>query len=173
MFEGINENTQLDIKTIIKQISFDAGVQLQEQDIAEAYRIGKRQNKGGKPRLIKATFTSKDTRNTIYANSENIKKNEACHHVWINECLDADQRKARAETRAIVDLAKTLGKEAKAVADMAIISGIKYSHKSFPTLPPQITLEKAFTRQLNGKLYFNLEHSPFSSFHPTPITYGN
>ena len=173
MFECINETTQLDIKTIIKQISFDAGVQLQEQDITEAYRIGKRQNKGGKPRLIKATFTSKDTRNAIYANRENIKKNEACHHVWINECLDAEQRKARAETRAIVDLAKTLGKEAKAVADVAIISGIKYSHKSFPTLPPQITLEKAFTRQLNGKLYFNSEHSPFSSFYPTPINYGN
>ena len=115
----------------------------------------------------------RDKCSLIYANRENIKKNEACHHVWINECLDAEQRKARAETRAIVDLAKTLGKEAKAVADVAITSGIKYSHKSFPTLPPQITLEKAFTRQLNGKLYFNSEHSPFLSFHTSPITYGN
>ena len=156
MFEGVNETAHLDIKTIIKQISFDAGVQLQEQDIAEAYRIGKRQNKGSKPRLIKATFTSKDTRNSICANRENIKKNEACHHVWVNECLDAEQRKARAETRAIVDLVKTLGKEAKAVADVAIISGIKYSHKSFSTLPPNIKLEKAFTRQLNGKLFFSI-----------------
>ena len=56
---------------------------------------------------------------------------------------------------------------------MAIISGIKYSKKSFPTLPTNIKLEKAFTRPLNGKLYFNSEYSPFSSFHPTPITYRN
>ena len=41
MFEGVNETAHLDIKTIIEQICFDAGMQLQEQDIAEAYRVGK------------------------------------------------------------------------------------------------------------------------------------
>ena len=74
-----------------------------------------------------------------------------------------------------MDLVKSMNKEARAVGDTAIISGIKYSHQSLHALPPppEITLEKAFTRDLNGDIYFNSEHSPLSSFHPVPITYGS
>ena len=72
-----------------------------------------------------------------------------------------------------MDLAKSMGREARAVGETAIISGIKYSHPSLHTLPPEITLEKAFTRELNGHIYFNSEHSPLSSFYPAAINYGN
>ena len=173
MFEGVNEIHQTDVKTLIKQISYDAGVTLQDSDITEAYRIGKTPGRDKRPRLIKATFASKSVRNSIYSNRDNIKNNEACKLVWINECLDSEQRKIRSEIRAVVDLAKSIGREARTVGENAIISGIKYSHQSLHTLPPEITLEKAFTRELNGHIYFNSEHSPLSSFYPAEINYGN
>ena len=188
MFEGVNEIQQIDVKTLVKQISYDAGVPLQDSDITEVFRIGKTPGRDKRPRLIKATFASKTVRNSIYSNRDNIKNNEACTSVWINECLDNDQRKARSEIGAVVDLAKSMGREVRAVGETAIISGIKYSHPSLYTLPPEITLEKAFTRELNGHIYFsvlrvftlpcstiyfNSEHSPLSSFYPAEINYGN
>ena len=173
MFEGVNEIHQTDVKTLIKQISYDAGVTLQDSDITEAYRIGKTPGRDKRPRLIKATFASKSVRNSIYSNRDNIKNNEACKLVWINERLDNEQRKIRSEIRAVVNLAKSIGREARTVGENAIISGIKYSHQSLHTLPPEITLEKAFTRELNGHIYFNSEHSPLSSFYPAEINYGN
>ena len=92
MFEGVNENQQANVKTLIKQISYDAGVPLQENDITDAFRIGKTPGRDKRPRLIKVTFASKTVKNSIYSNRENIKRNEACKYVWINECLDNDQR---------------------------------------------------------------------------------
>ena len=41
------------------------------------------------------------------------------------------------------------------------------------TLPTEISLEKAFTRELHGRIYFNSEHSILSSFHPVELEYEN
>ena len=54
--------------------------------------------------------------------------------------------------KAVVTLAQSLGKEARAVAEVAIIQGIRYDHHAFHTLPTDLNLGKAFNRELNGKL---------------------
>ena len=173
VFEGIAESKNENLKSLIRQVSFDAGQSISGNDITEVHRLGRYNQHDKRPRSIKATFSTKNTRNQIYINRFDIKKNPACQNVWINESLDEDQKRTRAEVRAIGDLAISQGKEARAVGDTAIISGIKYQHHSFTTLPPELTLEKAFTRELNGKIYFNSEHSPLSSFFPQDIQYDN
>ena len=52
MFEGVNEIQQIDVKTLVKQISYDAGVPLQDNDITEAYRIGKTPGRDKRPRRV-------------------------------------------------------------------------------------------------------------------------
>ena len=173
LYEGVKESKSENLKSLVRQISFDTGTTLSDNDISEVFRLGKYNPHDKRPRTIKATFTTKGNRNKIYVNRTSIKQNPACHNVWINECLDDDQTRVRSEVRAIVDLAISQGKEARAIGDTAIITGIKYQHKTFSTLPPGLTLEKAFTRELNGKLYFNSEHSPLSSFYPLDIEYNN
>ena len=49
----------------------------------------------------------------------------------------------------------------------AIISGIRYDHRALYTLPKEISLEQAFSRELNGRLYI------LSSFHQVCISYEN
>ena len=167
------ENKDENLKLLIKQISYDAGLTLTENQIAEIYRLGKFNPHDKRPRAIKVTFTTKGTRNHIYTNRFLIKQNPACKSIWINESLDEEQKHIRSEVRAIADLAKAQGKEARAAGDTAIILGIKYQHKTFSTLPKGITLEQAYTRELNGKIYFNSEHSSLSSFYPLEIEYNN
>ena len=173
LFEGIPENKSENLKSLVRQICFDAGQIISDNDITEAYRMGKYNQHDKRPRTIKATFLNRSTRNQVYTNRLSTKQNPACQNIWINEALDEDQKRIRAEVRAIVDLANSQGKEARAVGDIAIISGIKYQHSSFVTLPPDLTLERAYTRELNGKIYFNSEHSPLSSFFPLEIDYDN
>ena len=57
------------------------------------------------------------TINNIYRNRMSIKENPACADIWINECLDKEQKRKRAEVKAVVHLAQSLNKEARAVAD--------------------------------------------------------
>ena len=80
IFEGVNEIQQIDVKTLVKKISYDAGVPLQDSDITEAFRIGKTPGRDKRPRLIKATFASKTVRNSIYSN--NVLK-EKCVRILI------------------------------------------------------------------------------------------
>ena len=54
------------------------------------------------------------------------------------------------------------------------LSVLTHSDNVNPTKVRDATqVEKAFTRELNGHIYFNSEHSPLSSFYPAEINYGN
>ena len=173
LIEGVPESQNEDVKKIAQQIAFDAKVQLHTTEYTEAYRLGKFNAKEKRPRSIKITLTSRSQRNLIYRNRLTIKLNPACSQIWINECLDELQKRNRAEIRAVVDLATSLGKEARAVAETAIISGIRYDHPVLHTLPKNLSLERAFTREIDNRLYFNSEHSVLSSFFPIDIEYNN
>ena len=112
-------------------------------------------------------------RDNLFKNRMEIKTNPKCENIWLNECLDAKQKKNRAEIKAVLDLATSLGKEARAVGESAMISGIRYDHKVLHTLPTETSLEHAFTRELAGQIYFNSKHSILSSFHPVDLTFEN
>ena len=135
LIEGVPESQNEDVKKIAQQIAFDARVQLHTTEITEAYRLGKFNAKEKRPRSIKITLTSRNQRNLIYRNRLTIKLNPACSQIWINECLDELQKCNRAEIRAVEDLATSLGKEARAIAETAIISGIRCDHHVLHTLP--------------------------------------
>ena len=73
---------------------------------------------------------------------------------------------------AAVDLVVFKGREARAVAETAIISGICYNHHSLHTLPKEFSLERAFTREIDNRFYFNSEHGILSSLFPVKIEYN-
>ena len=171
LIEGVPESYHEDTKQIAKQIAFDAKVNLQDKDIIKVFRMGGFNQKEKRPRSIKVTFASRSKRNTVYQNRTDIKINPACSDIWINECLDEYQKQKRSEIRAVTDLATSLGREARAVGETGIISGIRYDHGSLSTLPGELSLEKAFTREIENRLYFNSEHSKLSSFYPIEIEY--
>ena len=171
LIEGIYENRQGNLTCIVKQIAFDALIQVLDRDIMEVFRLGRFNQKDKRPRSIKVTFTTRSMRDNMFENRMKIKDNPKCEFIWVNECLNEIQKKNRAEIKAVVDLAASLGKEVRAVGESAIISGIRYDHQVLHTLPTEISLEHAFTRELNGRIYFNSEHSVLSSFHPVEITY--
>ena len=108
-----------DTNKITQQIAFDANVPLHENEITEAYRLGKYNAKEKRPRTITITLTSRSKRNLLQRNRMIIKTNPACSQIWINECLDDEQKRNRAEMRVVVALAISQGKEARAVAEKA------------------------------------------------------
>ena len=78
IFEGMMENKEENLKLLIKQVGHDAGLNVAENEIAEIYRMGKFNPHDKRPRPIKVTFTTKGTRNQIYANRFLI-KNKTLH----------------------------------------------------------------------------------------------
>ena len=173
LIEGVYENQHESLTNIVKQIAHDASIQVLDRDVVEVFRLGRFNQKEKRPRSIKVTFATRTMRNNIFKNRMTIKNNPACENIWVNECLDEKQKKNRTEVKAVVDLAVSLGKEARAVGESAIISGIRYEHQVLHTLPTEISLEKAFTRELHDRIYFNSEHSVLSSFHPVEIEFEN
>ena len=124
LIEGVYENQQESLSNIVMQIAHDASIQVLDRDIVEVFRLGRFNQKEKRPRSIKVTFATCTMRNNIFKNRMTIKNNPACENIWVNECLDEKQKKNRAEVKAVVDLAISLGKEARAVGESAIISGI-------------------------------------------------
>ena len=147
LIEGVYENHQESLTNIVKQIAHDASIQVLDRDIVEVFRLGRFNQKEKRPCSIKVTFATRTMRDNMFKNRMTIKNNPGCENIWVNECLDEKQKKNRAEVKAVVDLAISLRKEARAVGEYAIISGIRYEHQVLHTLPTEISLEKAFTRE--------------------------
>ena len=173
LIERVQEHRQECLISIGKQIAYDATIQVHDRDIVEVFRLEHFNQKEKRPRSIKVIFTARNMRDNLFKNRMEIKTNPKFENIWLNECLDAKQKKNRAEIKAVVDLATSLGKEPRAVGESAIISGIRYDHKVLHTLPMEISLERAFTQELAGQIYFNSEHSILSSFHPVDLTFEN
>ena len=174
IIEGVPENTTENLILTAKQICLDTGVHVQIPDLDNAFRLGKLKEKTAKPRNILVQFTRIATRDEVYKNQINIKKNPMCKTIWINENLEQDQRKQRAYMRTVVDYAKEKGKEARLVGDIMIVSGLKYSLDRLGALPDEINLIKVFTREDDEFVYFQSEYSSFSSFAPAVFNYkGN
>ena len=174
IIEGVPENTTENVILTAKQICVDTGVHVQIPDLDNVFRLGKLKEKAARPRNILVQFTRITTRDEVYKNRINIKKNPMCKAIWINENLDPDQRKHRAIMRTVVDFAKEKGKEARLVGDILIVSGLKYSFDRLGALPDEINLTKVFTREDDEFVYFQSEYSSFSSFAPAVIDHkGN
>ena len=169
IIEGIAENQLTPLETLVAQIVHDTGIKITQQDIDQVFRVGTQMKH--KPRAVLVSFTKQSTRDKIYRARLDIKTNPACKNIWINEALDESQRQERSILRALHELAKEEGLESKTVGEMLIIQGIKYTFATIDKLPPNITLEKAFTRETDDSIYFQSEYSLPSSFAPANITY--
>ena len=64
-------------------------------------------------------------------------------------------------------------RKARAVGEVAIVSRVRYNHSSLLTLPAGLSLGKAFTREIEDRLYFTSEHSVLSSSLAVDIEYQN
>ena len=174
IIEGVPKNMTENVILTAKELCVDTGVHVQIPDLDNAFRLGKLKEKSARPRNILVQFTRVPTRDEVYKNRINIKKNPLCKSIWINENLYQDQRKQRAIMRTVVDFAKEKGKEARLVGDTMIISGLKYSFDRLGALPDEISLTKVFTREDDEFVYFQSEYSSFSSFAPAVFNYkGN
>ena len=109
IIEGVPESLQENLNKTVQQIAYDTGIQIHDKEITEVYRLGKFNKKDRRPRSIKFTLTTRSQRNNIYCNRMSIKQNAACSDIWINECLDEEQKRKRAEVKAVVHLAQQGG----------------------------------------------------------------
>ena len=104
IIEGIEENLMTPLEMLIGQILHDTGVQVTPQEVDQVYRVGFKSKV--KPRAVLIVFTKQSTRDKVYHARMEIKNNQACTNIWINESLDEEQRQERSEMRALSELAK-------------------------------------------------------------------
>ena len=62
------------------------------------------------------------------------------------------------------------GHDSRHILDTLIVDGITYSNSSIHTLPADLTIELAYTREYDNAIYFNSEHVFLSNFSPCSIT---
>ena len=115
------------------------------------------------------SLTKTSTRNNIIKSRNNIKKNPNCKNIWVNEVVHEKIKQQRNELHAIHLLAVKNGHQSKHVLDIITVDGIVYNHSTIHKLPVDLTLELAFTREINDQIFFNPEHVFLSNFHPCKI----
>ena len=166
--QGVPEDPNENLNLIARQIFFVTGVKVDSKEIDEVYRDGTFNKR--RTRTIIVTLTKASTRNEILKYRQEIKKNPNCKYIWMNEVILDQVKTQRNELHALHILALKNGHSSKHVLDTLVVDGITYSHGSIHRLPVDITLEAAYTREIDNSIYFNSEHVFLSNCSPCSIT---
>ena len=76
IIEGVSEDQAIPLENLVKQIIFDTGVKVTDQEIDQVYRVGMKSKH--RPRAIIVSFLRQSTRDNIYKARFTIKNNPAC-----------------------------------------------------------------------------------------------
>ena len=166
--QGVPEDPDENLNLIVRQFFFDTGVKVDSKEIDEVYRDGTFNRR--KTRSIIVTLTKASTRNEILKYRQEIKRNPNCKYIWMNEVVLDQVKTQRNELHALHILAIKNGHSSKHILDTLVVDGITYSHGSIHRLPVDISLEAAYTREIDNSIYFNSEHVFLSNFSPCTIT---
>ena len=147
-------------------------------DLISAERMGRKHNgnpdqRNNRPRMIMATFRTRQARNKIYYGRSKLHNTELFRGIYINDDVSVITRRQRDEYRSVATLARSLGADIRVHDDGIIIDGRKYLLGDAHTLPDKYSLEKAKTVMQGGELYFASQHSFLSNFAYAPIIEGD
>ena len=167
IIQGIPEGKGENLKVIVHQILFDTDIKVPWTETDEIYRDGYYNKRRSRP--VKVTFTRKAVRDEVYRARNNTKKNPKCKDIWINELISEEQRQQRNELKALFELALLKGYTARYHMDTIVVNGITYEHATINKLPQDLTLELAYSREIENLLLFHSEHVFLSNFYPCNI----
>lgn len=165
--EGIGEAQNENLKQTVADCLSKSGVTCNIVDIDYAKRLGK--FKQGQSRPILVRLQRLGLRNAIYFNKAKINSNSPTQ-IWVNDDVSETTQIQRKKVRDVVYLAKQKGvTDIKIHTDGVIINDTKYQHADLDLLPPEISVEKAKSREEEDDIFFQGESSPFSNFYPCTI----
>lgn len=167
--EGLTEFSNETLLTRVATVLSGTGIACTTEDLDFARRIGAYKEGYTRPILIR--FNKESKRNAILYNRNNINRNKTSNFIWVNDDTSDETRRNRKTSRDVATLAKLIGMDnIKIHGDGIIVNDVKYKHSDFDLLPPEISIEKAKTRESEGEVYFQGEHSPLSNFYPATFT---
>ena len=164
------------IQYVSQMIGYIAKQQIDDKSILSAYRIGKKQQHpegyypGKKrPRPIKVTFDSMQTRNVMYYARASLKGSQMYNGVYISDDVTLDTKKAREAYRSVAALARSQNTDVKLHDDGIVLEGRKFRLFEADSLPEKYSLKNAKTIEVNGSIYFHSDHSYLSNFYYAPM----
>lgn len=138
-------------------------------DIDCAYRIGR---KGNKPRPILAKFCRESVRDLVNKKRFHLKECDDTKSTYLNDDLPAKINQQRADMRSVVENAKSKNVNAKTVGNKVQVGDKTYEYRDLHLLPEGLKLEDAKTKVTQKGLAFQGQHSIFSNFYPTQVSYN-
>lgn len=171
--EGLDEDDQTDLFTLVAATLAKTGVQCTTADLDSVHRIGKQTHSGPRPIIIR--FLNQSKRDAILFNRMNLNKNTPNEKpLWLNDEVSDITKRNRKTVRDVVDHAKSLGvEEIEIHGDGLVIGTIKIKHQDLDLLPPLFTVSCAKTIHSDQHIFFQSEVSPFSNFFPARFEDSN
>ena len=196
IIEGLNESQNEDVYASVINTVREIGLNIFENDIDLAYRIGNFKGLDVRPRPVRVIMVSERVKLQITANREKLKNSNTHYNVRFVKDEPKEKRVARAILRKGAAKAEERGSHVTYRTDSVVINGKSFNldnahdlektyKEALLSIPPTMT-QTGKQVQKRGKatpkkwpcereaekwLAFYTEESIYSSFHNTPVTY--
>lgn len=167
--ESLNETPEV---LIIKLTQFFSTYvdTLEMSDIETAFRLGVKPKNNKDPRSLLVKFHSESMRNKVSQIRLGLDDDNSKRKVYLNDDLPKVENERRAVMRLVIKEAKIKGIPAKMTGSKMMVNNITYDFHNLHCLPKDLRVESIKTKEHDGDLVFQSEHSWLSNFFPTPIS---
>ena len=157
-----------DLKAYVTAIATALGTTIDDNDIAQIYRIGKnighRNRTGGnRKRPIMVKFTTVAKRNDVYFTRNKLKGRRNFDSIYINDDVNERTWRQRADMRSVSQLLKAKKVDHKVHSGGIKIGDKKYRNDEPESLPDEYSIKKAKTLQKGSGIYFQSQYSELSN----------
>ena len=193
ILEGLNEIDREDVYDTVVRTMSEIGMNIYDNDINKAYRIGSFKGHDVWPRPIRVELVSERIRNKIMEHRHLLLESQTHYRVRVSIDEPKETRKARAILRKTATQARVQGKRVVMQQNSIIIDGTSYTLQDAPkldtpyknaltgpTVKPKENVsyrgkihELPAERETKHGLAFFTERSKKSCFYARPITYDN
>ena len=168
--DGLKERNGEDVTEVVLKMAEAMGSTCRDSDIANAYRMGKKQDKQTCQRTIMIKFKTKEARHEFYNQRFNLKNKKDWSRVWLNNDVSDPTRRWREAMRAITILCRDNQTDCKLRSESITIKDHKFWINELERIPSPYSLEDAKIRTYNGELYFQSEYAWPSTMAPARVT---
>ena len=173
IIEGVPEKADESARKVCIQLMQDIGALGPGEKVTmdSAYRIGKLNPRAKSARNILIRFREMESKIKIFQNVGQMRHVQRWKEVYVGDDLTPEQQEERKDMRALVGVAKRLGKPAKMKGNKVELDGRGYVHREISSLPKEINCEAAKLVEFEHGVAFQSHHAFLSNMYPCNIVY--
>ena len=135
IIEGLKETEGENLLNEITQLCDKMDVEINTDEIAQAWRLKRKFPIPNKPNPVKICFKTHSAKEQVMRSKYKLKHKDGTEHVWINHDEPTEIRRAKGKARHIASYSRRKGSQAQITPNGIVLDNVFYTYENLDRVP--------------------------------------